>query len=58
MSEHNTNGAGRHESLDAVVIGTGVAGLYQLHKPRDEQGLKVKAFDAASGVGGTWYWNR
>jgi acetone monooxygenase (methyl acetate-forming) len=58
MSEHNTNGAGRHESLDAVVIGTGVAGLYQLYKLRDEQGLKVKAFDAASGVGGTWYWNR
>lgn len=43
--------------LDAVVVGTGVAGLYQLHKLR-EQGLNVKAFDAASGVGGTWYWNR
>src|SRR5215475_14759112 len=58
MSEHKTNGAGRHESLDAVVIGTGVAGLYQLYKLRDEQGLNVKAFDTASGVGGTWYWNR
>jgi acetone monooxygenase len=58
MSEHKTNGAGRHESLDAVVIGTGVAGLYQLYKLRDEQGLEVKAFDTASGVGGTWYWNR
>jgi cation diffusion facilitator CzcD-associated flavoprotein CzcO len=58
MSEHKTNGAGKHESLDAVVIGTGVAGLYQLYKLRDEQRLKVKAFDAASGVGGTWYWNR
>jgi acetone monooxygenase (methyl acetate-forming) len=58
MSEHKINGAGKHESLDAVVIGTGVAGLYQLYKLRDEQGLKVKAFDTASGVGGTWYWNR
>jgi acetone monooxygenase (methyl acetate-forming) len=58
MSEHKTSGAGKHESLDAVVIGTGVAGLYQLYKLRDEQGLKVKAFDTASGVGGTWYWNR
>jgi acetone monooxygenase (methyl acetate-forming) len=58
MSEHKTNGAGKHESLDAVVIGTGVAGLYQLYKLRDEQRLKVKAFDTASGVGGTWYWNR
>ncbi len=43
--------------LDAAVIGAGVAGLYQLHKLR-EQGLAVRAYDAASGVGGTWYWNR
>jgi acetone monooxygenase len=43
--------------LDAAVIGTGVAGLYQLYLLRN-QGLNVKAFDAASGVGGTWYWNR
>ncbi|WP_407115727.1 flavin-containing monooxygenase [Bradyrhizobium sp. LMG 9283] len=58
MSENKTNSARRHESLDAVVIGTGVAGLYQLYKLRDELGLKVKAFDTATGVGGTWYWNR
>ncbi len=58
MSEHKTNGARKHESLDAIVIGTGVAGLYQLYKLRDEQGLKVKAVDTATGVGGTWYWNR
>ena len=44
-------------TLDAAVIGAGVAGLYQLHKLR-EQGLDVRAFDAATGVGGTWYWNR
>ena len=43
--------------LDAVVIGAGVAGLYQLYRLR-ELGLSVKAIDAASGVGGTWYWNR
>jgi acetone monooxygenase len=58
MSESKTNGARKHESLDAVVIGTGVAGLYQLYKLRDEQGLRVKAFDTATAVGGTWYWNR
>ena len=45
------------ETLDAVVIGAGVAGLYQLHRLR-ELGLSVRAFDTASGVGGTWYWNR
>ena len=43
--------------LEAVVIGAGVAGLYQLYKLR-EMGMKVRAYDTASGVGGTWYWNR
>ena len=43
--------------LDAAVIGAGVSGLYELHLLRS-QGLNVKAFDAASDVGGTWYWNR
>jgi cation diffusion facilitator CzcD-associated flavoprotein CzcO len=43
--------------FDAIVIGAGVAGLYQLHKLR-ELGLRVRAFEAGSGVGGTWYWNR
>jgi acetone monooxygenase (methyl acetate-forming) len=44
-------------SLDALIIGAGVAGLYQLHMLR-EQGLAVRAYDTASNVGGTWYWNR
>jgi len=43
--------------LDAVVIGAGIAGLYQLHRMR-EMGLNVQAYEAGSGVGGTWYWNR
>lgn len=44
-------------TLDALIIGAGVAGLYQLHMLR-EQGLNVRAYDAAEDVGGTWYWNR
>jgi cation diffusion facilitator CzcD-associated flavoprotein CzcO len=44
--------------VDAVVVGAGFAGLYMLHKLRDELGLDVKVFEAAGGVGGTWYWNR
>jgi len=44
-------------TYDAVVIGAGVAGLYQLHRLR-EMGMSVRAYDTASGVGGTWYWNR
>jgi cation diffusion facilitator CzcD-associated flavoprotein CzcO len=43
--------------FDAVVIGAGVSGLYQLYKLR-QLGLKVRAFEDGSGVGGTWYWNR
>ena len=51
------NGAGATETLDALIIGAGVAGLYQLHQLR-EQGLNVRSVDAAENVGGTWYWNR
>ena len=43
--------------LDALIIGAGVAGLYQLYRLR-EQGVKVKAVEAGGDVGGTWYWNR
>jgi cyclohexanone monooxygenase len=44
--------------LDAVIVGAGFSGLYALHKLRNDFGLNVQAFDKASGVGGTWYWNR
>jgi cation diffusion facilitator CzcD-associated flavoprotein CzcO len=43
--------------LDAVVIGAGFAGLYQLHALRDRLGLKVRLFETGGDVGGTWYWN-
>ena len=41
---------------DAVVIGAGIAGLYQLYRLR-EMGLRVCALDAAADVGGTWWEN-
>lgn len=44
-------------SVDVVVVGAGIAGLYALHKFRS-QGLAVRVFEAADGVGGVWYWNR
>jgi cation diffusion facilitator CzcD-associated flavoprotein CzcO len=43
--------------VDALVIGAGVSGLYQLLRLRD-LGLRVEALEAGSDVGGTWYWNR
>ena len=45
------------KTFDAVVIGAGVAGLYQVYRLR-EMGMSVQGFEAGSGVGGTWYWNR
>ncbi|WP_036345274.1 flavin-containing monooxygenase [Mycolicibacterium aromaticivorans] len=45
------------DELDVVVVGAGFAGLYALHKFRD-QGLSVRVFEAAPEVGGTWYFNR
>ena len=45
------------EEFDAIVIGSGVTGLYSLYRMR-QLGFSVRAFDDAGGVGGTWYWNR
>jgi cation diffusion facilitator CzcD-associated flavoprotein CzcO len=43
--------------FDAIVIGAGVAGLYQLHRLR-AMGASVQVFEAGGDLGGTWYWNR
>jgi cation diffusion facilitator CzcD-associated flavoprotein CzcO len=55
---HVSNERGRTTELDALVIGAGFAGLYQLFCLRDRLGLSVQALEAGGGVGGTWYWNR
>lgn len=44
-------------SLDAIVVGAGFAGVFMLHRLQS-LGLSVRALEAGSGVGGTWYWNR
>ncbi|MBM4269312.1 MAG: NAD(P)/FAD-dependent oxidoreductase [Deltaproteobacteria bacterium] len=43
--------------LDVVVVGAGFAGLYALHRLR-KLGVSVRVFEAGSGIGGTWFWNR
>ncbi|GDY58952.1 hypothetical protein SVIO_095750 [Streptomyces violaceusniger] len=45
------------EEFDAVVIGAGFAGLYQLYRLR-QLGFATRGFEAGGSVGGTWYWNR
>lgn len=43
--------------LDVAIVGGGLAGLYAIHRLR-RLGLKVRAYEAGSGIGGTWFWNR
>ncbi|MGX1544207.1 flavin-containing monooxygenase [Streptomyces adustus] len=43
--------------IDAVIVGAGLAGLYQLYRLR-ERGARLRVFEAGDDVGGTWYWNR
>ena len=45
------------ETYDALVIGAGISGMYQLHRLRG-LGLRTRVLEAGDGVGGTWYWNR
>jgi cyclohexanone monooxygenase len=40
---------------DVVVIGAGIAGLYAMHRLRNELGLNVQGFERAPGVGGVWF---
>ncbi|MBI3516880.1 MAG: NAD(P)/FAD-dependent oxidoreductase, partial [Proteobacteria bacterium] len=44
-------------NYDAIIVGAGMSGLYQLYRLR-ELGLQVRVFESGTGVGGTWYWNR
>ncbi len=44
--------------FDAVVIGAGFSGMGMLRRLRDDMGMSVQVYEAGSGVGGTWYWNR
>lgn len=47
----------QHTHYDAIVVGAGFAGMYMLYKFQ-QRGLQVRLYEAGSGVGGTWYWNR
>jgi len=42
---------------EVIVIGAGVAGIYQI-KLLDDLGVDATVLDAADDLGGTWYWNR
>lgn len=44
-------------NIDTLIVGAGFSGIYMLHKMR-QMGFSARVVDAASGVGGTWFWNR
>ncbi len=54
-SSHDASGS-LPERLDALIIGAGFHGVYQLHRLR-ERGFSVRIFEAGDELGGTWYWN-
>ena len=43
--------------FEVVIVGAGVAGIYQLHQLL-ERGVDATIVEAASDLGGTWYHNR
>ena len=45
------------QEFDVVIVGAGLAGLYQLLKLR-QLGLTAVIIEKADQVGGTWHWNR
>ena len=49
----STTPAQPSEPFDAIVIGAGLSGMYQLHRLR-ELGVRTRVLEAADGVGGTW----
>ncbi len=53
----NTPSARMSGDLDVVIVGAGFGGMYMLHRLRG-LGMSAVVFDVATGVGGTWYWNR
>ena len=52
-----TQNTAQPAEFELVIVGAGFAGLQMLYRAR-KRGLKVRLFEAGSGVGGTWYWNR
>lgn len=54
-----SNGAKKPQEtqLDVVVVGGGLGGLYALHKLRG-LGFRTRVYEAGSGIGGTWFWNK
>ena len=57
MADTKRSGAnGATGVLDALIIGAGFSGIYQLHRLH-QLGFDVRLFEAGPDLGGIWYWN-
>ncbi len=57
MAELESRPVNNDHVFDAVVVGAGPGGICMLHRLRS-RGFSVQVFEAGSGIGDTWFWNR
>jgi|SRR6266478_4945853 len=57
IAANSTSRSKAMADYDVIIVGAGFAGLYALYKLRKE-GYSALLYEAGSGVGGVWYWNR
>jgi cation diffusion facilitator CzcD-associated flavoprotein CzcO len=57
MADDQVPGGRDGRDLEMAIVGAGFAGLQMLHRAL-QRGRRVVLFEAGSGVGGTWHWNR
>jgi cyclohexanone monooxygenase len=57
MTERGTNTVDdAAEEFDALIVGAGFSGVYQLYRLR-QRGFNVQVFEAGADLGGIWHWN-
>ena len=57
MTGTETDSTLEAREYDVIIVGAGFSGLYALHKLR-RLGFTARVLERASGLGGTWFWNR
>ncbi|MEZ5233679.1 MAG: flavin-containing monooxygenase [Acidimicrobiia bacterium] len=57
VAERAVDGTGAQLDHEAIIIGAGVAGIYQIKRLVD-LGIRATVLETGDDLGGTWYWNR
>ncbi len=57
MASENSAAGEAEPNYEVIIIGAGVAGIYQIKRLTD-MGVNATVLDIAGDLGGTWYWNR